>query len=272
MKNLYNTGLIRVEPGQKVRLRDIDPESSGEYLSKEQAAPRHAKLLSQLKELQTALYAEHQRSVLIVIQAMDTGGKDGAVKSLMSGINPAGVRETSFKVPNAKELSFDFLWRCHQAVPPKGHIGVWNRSHYEDVLVVRIHDLIDKKTCKQRFEHINNFEKLLSDNGTMVLKFFLHISKDEQKKRLQARLDNPEKWWKFNTGDLKERAYWDDYQAAYEDVFNSCSTEYAPWHIVPANRKWARDIALAEAVVTALEKQDYKYPKADFDPSKIVLE
>jgi PPK2 family polyphosphate:nucleotide phosphotransferase len=194
------------------------------------------------------------------------------VKSLLTGVNPAGVQVTSFKAPTWEELDHDYLWRVHHKVPPRGVIGVWNRSHYEDVLIVRVHKLIEKAVWKARYEQINNFEKMLSENGVTIVKFFLHISKDEQKERLQARLDDPAKHWKFNVGDLKERALWDEYQEAYEDAINQCSTEWAPWHIVPADKKWARNIAVAEAVVDALETMNPQFPTADFDATQIVVE
>jgi PPK2 family polyphosphate:nucleotide phosphotransferase len=271
MKN-RKTALIQVKPGEKVRLAKIAADNTGDYKGKEESFERLAALQARLGELQERLYAEDKRSVLLVLQAMDTGGKDGAVKSLLTGINPVGVQVTSFKAPSQEELDHDYLWRVHQKVPGRGLIGVWNRSHYEDVLIVRVHKLIDKETAQARFEQINNFEKMLVENGTTILKFFLHISKDEQKERLQARLDNPEKHWKFNVGDLKERALWDDYQQAYEDVLNHCSTAHAPWHLVPADKKWARNIAVAEAVVAALEKMNPQFPKVDINPSEIVIE
>jgi PPK2 family polyphosphate:nucleotide phosphotransferase len=266
------SSLVTVRPGTEVRLRDIDPDATSGYASKEETLMRLRELRERLSTLQEALYAEDQRSVLIVLQAMDTGGKDGALKSLLTGVNPAGVHVTSFKAPTAEELSHDFLWRVHKAVPAKGIIGVWNRSHYEDVLIVRVHDMVPKKVWQARYEDINNFEEMLTRNGVTLLKFFLHISKDEQKERLQARLDDPEKNWKFNPGDLKERALWDDYQAAFEDAVNKCSTAHTPWMVVPANKKWARNIALAEAVVAALEKMKPQYPKAKFDPKSIVID
>jgi PPK2 family polyphosphate:nucleotide phosphotransferase len=266
------SSIVTVRPGAKVRLRDIDPDATGGYSSKEETLERLNVLRQRLSTLQEALYAEDKRSVLIVLQAMDTGGKDGALKSLLTGVNPAGVQVTSFKTPSSQELEHDFLWRVHKAAPPKGIIGVWNRSHYEDVLIVRVHNIVEKKVWQARYEDINNFEQLLTRNGVTVLKFFLHISKQEQKERLQARLDKPDKNWKFNVGDLKERALWDDYQAAFEDAINKCSTAHAPWLVVPANHKWARNIALAEAVVAALEKMKPQYPKPDFDPKSIVID
>ena len=203
---------------------------------------------------------------------MDTGGKDGAVKDLCAGLNPAGLHLTSFKAPSLEELDHDFLWRIHKAAPAKGMIGIWNRSHYEDVLVARVHKLVPKKVWKARYDQINRFEEILTETGTTILKFMLHISKDEQKKRLQARLDRPDKWWKFNVGDIKERARWSDYQKAYEDAVNKCSTKCAPWHIVPANHKWARNVAIADVVLRALKEMDPRYPKVLFDPKTIQLD
>ena len=266
------SALVVVKPGKKVRLSDIDPDATGDYASKEDTLQALETLRKKLSTLQEALYAEHRQSLLIVMQAMDTGGKDGAVKNLLTGLNPSGINVTSFKAPTSQELDHDFLWRLHQHVPPKGMIGVWNRSHYEDVLIVRVHKLIGKSVWQSRYEDINNFEQLLVRSNVTILKFFLHISKDEQKKRLQARLDDPEKNWKFNIGDLSERKLWDKYQDAYEDALNKCSTEHAPWMIVPANHKWSRNIAIAEAVVTALENLKPQYPKATVDPKTIVIE
>ncbi len=258
-------------PGKKIRLKNMDASDSGGYKVKEESLARLGELQEKLRELQDRLYAEDKRSLLLIFQAMDTGGKDGAVKSLLTGINPAGVHVTSFKAPSSEELDHDYLWRVHQKVPARGLIGVWNRSHYEDVLIVRVHKLVETQVWKSRFAQINAFEELLAANGVTILKFFLHISKDEQKERLQARLDDPSKQWKFNVGDLKERAFWDDYQNAYEDALNECSTPHAPWHIVPSDKKWARNIAVAEAVGEALEAMKPQYPKVEFDPQKIVI-
>ena len=203
---------------------------------------------------------------------MDTGGKDGAIRNLCAGLNPAGLEIRSFKAPSQEELDHDFLWRLHQVAPAKGMIGIWNRSHYEDVLVVRVHKLVPKKVWKARYEQINAFEKILTDNGTTIVKFMLHISKDEQKKRLQARLDDPTKWWKFNPNDIKERALWPRYQDAYEDAINRCATDHAPWHIVPANHKWARNLAMVEVVLRILKKMDPRYPKLSFDPKTLIID
>ncbi len=269
---MKKTNLITVTPGKRVRLKSIDTGATGAYKEKEEPVERQKTIEKRLVALQTRLYAESKRSLLIVFQAMDTGGKDGATKSLFTGVNSAGIHVTSFKAPTSLELAHDFLWRVHAAVPERGMIGVWNRSHYEDVLITRVHGLIDKKTAHERFEAINDFERMLSKNGVTILKFFLHISKKEQKERLQARLDDPEKNWKFSVGDLKEREFWNDYQHAFEAALSHCSTEYAPWHIVPADHKWARDIAISERVLKTLEAMDPQFPDVDFDPKKIVIE
>jgi len=268
---MKKTGLVVVSPTKKINLNDVSPADTGEYKDKVEVRARVAEMHARLSELQAALYAENKRSVLIVLQAMDTGGKDGALRSLMTGIDPAGVQVASFKAPTSTELEHDFLWRIHAATPPKGVIGVWNRSHYEDVLIARVRNLVEKDIWRARYDHINNFEKMLSDSGVTILKYFLHISKDEQKARLQARLDNPDKNWKFNAADLDERALWDDYQKAYEDALSKCSTKVAPWRIIPANHKWARDIAIMQDVTAALEAMNPQYPKATFDPKSIVI-
>jgi PPK2 family polyphosphate:nucleotide phosphotransferase len=264
-------GLLRVWPGDKIRLAHIDPGAKPR-LSREDADEQIEQLRERLLELQQALYAENQRSLLIVVQAMDTGGKDGAIKKICSGLDPNGVQLTNFKVPTPEERARDFLWRVHAAAPRKGSIGIWNRSHYEDVLVPRVHGQIDDEVWRERCEDINAFERLLTRNGVVLLKFFLHISKEEQKCRLEARLRDPQKLWKFNLGDLKERARWEEYQQAYEQAITTCSTEWAPWHIVPADRKWARNLQLLEVIVSALEEMNPQYPKPDFDPAEIVVE
>jgi PPK2 family polyphosphate:nucleotide phosphotransferase len=263
--------VVTVSPGHKIKLSRIDPDDTG-GTTKENAQERFSELREKISELQQILHAEHQRSLLLVFQAMDTGGKDGAIKDLCAGLNPAGLELTSFKAPSTEERDHDFLWRIHQAAPGKGMIGIWNRSHYEDVLIVRVHKLVPRKVWKARYDQVNRFEEILAGNGTTIVKFMLHISKDEQKERLQARLDRPEKWWKFNVGDLKERACWSDYQEAYEDAVNKCSTKWAPWHIVPANHKWARNLALAEIVLRTLKEMDPRYPKVSFDPRAIKID
>ena len=260
-----------MQAGGQIRLAEIDPDAEA-AASKAKAERELEKLQERLTELQQALYAEHQRSLLIVMQAMDTGGKDGAIKKLCRGLDPNGVQLTNFKYPTSEEWDHDFLWRIHHATPRKGSIGIWNRSHYEDVLVPRVHAQISEEVWSDRCEDINAFERFLTRNGVTVLKFFLHISKDEQKSRLEARLKDPQKLWKFNVGDLKERARWDDYQLAYEAVINRTSTDYAPWQIVPANHKWARNIVLMRSVVSALEEMNPQYPAPDFDPKAIAVE
>ncbi len=264
-------GIVVVRRGDKVRLADVDPGAKPAG-SKEDASDRVETLRARLAELQGALYAEHKRSLLMVVQAMDTGGKDGAIKKICSGLDPNGVQLTNFKVPSPEERDHDFLWRIHANAPRKGSIGIWNRSHYEDVLVPRVHKQIDEQIWRERCEDINAFERLLCRNGVTLVKFFLHISKEEQKARLQARLRDPQKLWKFNSGDLKERALWAEYQSAYEDAINECSTDCAPWHIVPADRKWARNLWMLETIVRTLEGMSPQYPPADFDPKKIVIE
>ena len=272
---LPKTSAVPVK-GKLFKLADVDPDSEKPFAhhphNRDDATSRLLELRKRLFELQELLYAEHQRSLLLVFQAMDTGGKDGAIGNLLTGVNPAGVSVASFKAPSAEELSHDFLWRIHAQAPKRGHIGVFNRSHYEDVLVTRVHGLVDDATAEQRFADINNFEAMLTRNGTRILKFFLHISKEEQAARLQARLDNPAKNWKFEAGDLKERAHWDEYQAVYEDALRHCSPAHAPWFVIPANQKWARDLALAEIVVATLEDMNPQPPKATFDVAAQVVE
>ncbi len=218
-------------------------------------------LNAEMAELQNTLYAEHKHKVLVVLQAMDTGGKDGVIRKVFSGINPQGVKVISFKAPTSVELDHDFLWRVHAAVPAKGDIVVFNRSHYEDVLITRVHKWIDDKTAAKRMRQINNFESMLAEEGTTILKFFLHISKDEQKIRLRSRLDDPTRAWKFNPLDLEERKYWDAYQAAFQDAISHTSTAHAPWYIVPANRKWVRDLAISTVIVEKLRSLKLKYPE-----------
>jgi PPK2 family polyphosphate:nucleotide phosphotransferase len=272
---LPKTPAVFVE-GQNFKLATVNPDDTTPFKhhpdGKDDAEPRLLELRKRLSELQELLYAEHKRSLLIVLQAMDTGGKDGAIENLLTGVNPAGVQVASFKAPSKEELDHDFLWRIHAQAPRQGHITVFNRSHYEDVLITRVHGLIDEKTCQQHYEDINNFERLLRHSGTRILKFFLHISKEEQAQRLQARLDDPAKNWKFDPNDLKERAYWDDYQDAYEAALRNCSSEKAPWFVVPANHKWARDLAITEIVVAALEDMNPQPPQPDFDVKAQVIE
>ncbi len=262
---------IVVRPDSNIRLADVDPAAKPPG-SKRRGSNTVEELQARLAELQVALFAQHKRSVLIVVQAMDTGGKDGAIKVLCSGLDPNGVQLTNFKYPSAEEWDHDYLWRIHHATPRKGSIAIWNRSHYEDVLVPRVHDQITQEVWRERCEDINNFERMITRNGVTLIKFFLHISKEEQKARLEARLKDPTKLWKFNPGDLKERALWPAYQSAYEAVINACATDYAPWHIVPADRKWVRNVRMLQTVVDTLETMHPEYPAPEFDPETIVLE
>ncbi len=230
-----------------------------------------AKLNAQLVELQTVLFAEHKHKVLVVLQAMDTGGKDGVIRKVFSGINPMGVHIASFKAPTANELDHDYLWRVHERVPAKGEMVVFNRSHYEDVLITRVEGWIDNATAKRRFRQINEFENMLAEEGTTILKFFLHISKDEQKQRLQDRLDDDAKQWKFNVGDLDTRAKWDDYQRVYEQAIATTSTSHAPWHVVPSDRNWVRDLYVLSVLVNALNSLAMKYPDPPPGLEKLVI-
>jgi PPK2 family polyphosphate:nucleotide phosphotransferase len=263
---------IVISPGTKIKLKDYDPNYTGEYQQRKDAEKILVGIKSQMIELQELLYAENKRALLIILQAMDTAGKDGTIRHVMGGVDPQGCDVESFKVPTPEELSHDFLWRAHKVVPGKGKIVIFNRSYYEDVLVVRVHNLVPKEVWTKRYEHINGFEKCLIDNNTMILKFFLHISKDEQKKRIEQRLEDPAKKWKFSEADLKEREYWDDYMDAYENVLTKCSTEYAPWHIIPANKKWYRNLVIGEIIVNALKEQNMKFPEPKIDLSKIKIE
>jgi PPK2 family polyphosphate:nucleotide phosphotransferase len=251
-----------VRPGHRASLDHVDPDDASLAKDKDHAAKRFSALQSRLAELQDLLFAAHETKLLIVLQGMDTSGKDGVIRHVLASFNPQGTRVESFKQPTEDELDHDFLWRVHRKVPGNGEVVVFNRSHYEDVLVVRVHDLVPKHIWKQRYGQIKEFERILADNGTLILKFFLHISKDEQRKRLQRRLDDPTKRWKFKEGDLKERKSWNEYQRAYEDALSKTSTPWAPWHIVPANHKWYRDFVVGSIIVDALEKLHLKYPKA----------
>lgn len=261
----------RVEPGQKVRLSQWDPSDTGGCEGKAMALKEIKKNLKRLAELEYLLYAENKRSVLIVLQAMDAGGKDGTIRHVMGPLNPQSCKVTSFKTPSVEELSHDFLWRIHKAVPRKGEIGIFNRSHYEDVLIVRVKNLVEKSIWSKRYRQINNFERMLSENGVHILKFYLHISKDEQLKRLQARLDDPNKHWKITAADAEERKYWDDYIAAFEDALTKCSTAYAPWYIIPANVKWYRNRVISEIMVKTFESFKMKFPKPTADITSIKL-
>jgi PPK2 family polyphosphate:nucleotide phosphotransferase len=256
--------------GEKVKLSKYDADYHSDY-HKSAAKEILSELQKRKAELQERLYAEGKQSLLVVLQAMDTGGKDGTIRRVFTGINPLGLKIASFKRPTDEELAHDFLWRVHKQVPRKGLIGIFNRSHYEDVLVVRVNQLVSDEVWKARYDHINDFEKMLHDNGTRILKFYLHISKDEQKQRLQDRINEPDKNWKFEMGDLPVRERWDDYMQAFEDVLTRCNTSYAPWHIVPANRKWYRDLVVCQRIVETLEDMNPQFPPPEDGLDKVVI-
>ena len=270
MPNIDKTRFL-VKPHKKIRLADYDPADTSLMPDKEKVKVEIEQDLEQMRDLQDRFYAEHERAVLIVLQGMDTSGKDGTIKHVMSGVNPLACSALGFKAPAGEELDHDFLWRFQRVMPKYGHIGVFNRSHYEDVLAVRVHQLVPKKVWKARYDQINRFEELAVELGTVILKFYLHISKEEQKRRLEERLANPNKNWKFSLGDVQERALWDDYQEAYEDALNKCSTEAAPWYIVPADHKWFRNWMVATVIVDKLKslKPQYPPPKTDLTQIRI---
>lgn len=260
---------LRIEPGSRFSIARVDPGDTGSLRDKAEAQERLQEDLDILPKLQYLLYADGTRAALVVLQAMDTGGKDGVIRNVMSGLNPAGCIVTSFKAPSSGELAHDYLWRVHQAVPARGMIGVFNRSHYEDVLVVRVHRLVPEKVWRGRYRQINEFERMLTENGVSILKIYLHISREEQEKRLHARIEDPSKNWKFSPADLEERKLWDDYMVAFEDAIGECSTEWAPWHVVPANRKWYRDAVVARLLREHLEALKLRTPKPRMDLSKV---
>ncbi len=263
----------RIKPGTKINLVKWNPDDTGAFKGdKAKGLEQVEALNTELEALQEVLYAEHKHKVLIVLQAMDTGGKDGVIRRVFDGVNPQGVRVASFKVPTPEELDHDYLWRVHKVTPGSGEMVIFNRSHYEDVLVVRVHNLVPPEVWSKRYDQINDFERMLTENGTTILKFFLHIDLDEQKERLQARLNDPTKRWKFRLGDLKERKLWNEYRQAYEDVLSKTSTESAPWYIVPANRKWYRDLVIASVLVDALRKLDMRYPEPEENLDGVVIE
>ncbi|MGU3538135.1 polyphosphate kinase 2 family protein [Methylobacterium sp. A54F] len=254
-------GIVTIEPGEPCSLAAIDPDADG-GLDKAEAKQALDVERGRIRALQERLYAERTRSLLVVLQAIDTGGKDGTIRAVLEGVNPQGCSVASFKVPSSEERDHDFLWRYHKRAPARGMIGVFNRSHYEDVLVVRVKDIVPEPVWRARYGLINDFERLLTASGTVVLKFFLHISKAEQKERLEARIADPEKHWKFDPADLVERRSWDAYQAAFEDALGRCSTPQAPWHVVPANRKWFRNLVIARTIADTLEAMDPQFPQA----------
>jgi PPK2 family polyphosphate:nucleotide phosphotransferase len=262
---------FRVEPGTRMRLAEVDPDESEHYGRKKDVNEELRRHRDRISDLQARLYGEQRRSLLIVLQAMDTGGKDGTIKGVFQGVNPQGCQVWSFKAPSNEEAAYDFLWRYHQKAPSKGMIHIFNRSQYEDVLIVRVKDLVPESVWRPRYEAIKQFEYALTSDGVTVLKFFLHISRDEQKRRLESRLADPDKRWKFSSNDLKERAYWDDYQAAFEDAVNECSTSYAPWYVVPANKKWYRNLVVARTIADTLEAMSPRFPAAEKGLDKVEI-
>ena len=265
-----NSKKLMVKPGKKLNLADHDPDDSHGF-TKDMADRQLVKYRAKLDQLQELLYAGHQHALLIVLQAMDAGGKDGTIRHVMSGVNPQSCDVASFKAPTALELGHDFLWRVHKVVPIKGNIGIFNRSHYEDVLIARVPKLVPKSVWSKRYAHINDFERMLADNGVKILKFFLHISKDEQKRRFEERLADPNKRWKVSPADFEERKLWDQYMIAFEAALTKCSFDWAPWYVIPANKKWFRNCAISQIIVEALESLDMEYPKIAFDPAHIVI-
>ena len=255
--------------GKSVKLSKWDADATPGMKDKEAAAESLAKNLERLDSLQYGLYAEGRRSLLLVFQGMDAAGKDGVIRKVATAFNPQGCRAWSFKVPTVEEAAHDFLWRIHRAAPAKGEVGIFNRSHYEDVLVVRVHDLVPKNVWSRSYDEINEFEKRLHEHGTTILKFFLHIDRDEQMERIRARLDDPAKHWKFSEADLEERKHWDAYQEAFEDLLARCSTKHAPWFVIPANRKWYRDAAVADIVAGALAEMDPKPAPVKLDVKRL---
>jgi PPK2 family polyphosphate:nucleotide phosphotransferase len=272
MKTSKLAKTYRIDDGKIFRLKDIDPSDTGQWDSQEEAGEKLQKDIARMEELQKKLYAQDHWALLLIFQAMDAAGKDGTIKHVMSGVNPQGCQVYSFKTPSATELQHDFLWRTTQHLPERGHIGIFNRSYYEEVLVVRVHSevlkneslppsLITKDIWKERFEDIRAFERHMARSGTVIRKFFLRLSKKEQKKRFLARLEEPEKNWKFSEADIHERAYWDDYQKAYEEMIRHTATKQAPWYVVPADNKWFTHLVVASAIVETLDELGLSYPK-----------
>jgi PPK2 family polyphosphate:nucleotide phosphotransferase len=262
---------LTVKPGEKVKLKDFDPRCCGND-EKESAAAEMENLAKRLDEFTYRLYAENRRSLLVVLQGMDTSGKDGTIRHVMGQVSPLTVQVHAFKQPSEEELDHDFLWRIHMRVPRRGNVGIFNRSQYEDVLVVRVHGLVPTEVWGQRYDAINSFERLIVEGGMTIVKCFLHISQAEQRERLQKRLTDPTKCWKFNIKDLEERKLWDDYQVAYEDALTLCNTKHAPWYIIPADRKWYRNLCISRLLVKTLEEMDPKFPPPPEGIERIVVE
>ncbi|MGO4572339.1 polyphosphate kinase 2 family protein [Microvirga sp. 2TAF3] len=263
---------LQVKPGKSIKLKERDPRDTLIFEDEELTKAATAQLAQEIDALQDRLYAEGQRALLVILQGMDTSGKDGTIRGVFNSTGPIGVSVTAFRRPTENELAHDYLWRVHEACPKRGTIGIFNRSHYEDVLVAKVHGLAPKKAIEQRYEQINAFEKMLSENGTVILKFMLHISKEEQRERLQERLDNPKKHWKFNPGDLDDRKNWGDFQDAYETMLDNCSTTWAPWYVIPGDRKWVRNAAIAHIVKATLEDMNPHYPQPPWKPSDFKIE
>lgn len=263
----------RVVPGTKVHLDKIDPADQHLYEGdKSEGKNALVPLAAELGSLQNLLYAQGRKRLLVVLQAMDTAGKDGTIRDVFADMDAIGVRVVAFKAPSEPELAHDYLWRVHSQVPRNGEVTVFNRSHYEDVIVVRVRGFAPEERWSKRFDHIRCFEQMLVDEGTTIVKFFLHISKEEQKERLQSRLDDPEKRWKFNPADLEDRARWSDYQRAYEEVLSRTSTDAAPWYVIPANRKWYRNLVISRILIDTMTGLKMEFPKPDFDHKKIIVE
>lgn len=262
---------LRAEPGAKVHLSKYDADETLGWHKGHKTDASLQKTVEKMDNLQYRLAAEKKRALLVVLQGLDAAGKDGTIRHVMSGMNPQGCKVTSFKVPSAEEAAHDFLWRIHKAVPEHGEVGIFNRSHYEDVLVARVHKLVPKEVWSRRYDQINDFESMLVENGTTILKFFLHITKNEQKKRLLVRVDDPEHQWKISEADFRERKFWDDYTGAYEDAIEKCGTKIAPWFIIPANKKWFRNLAVSHIITETLGKMDPKFPAPTVDISKLKL-
>lgn len=263
----------KVKPGTPVDLSNWDPNDKSLFdMGKKKGKKLLLQLNEELETLQELLYAEGKHKVLIVLQALDTGGKDGTIRHVFEGVNPQGVKVASFKAPSSEERAHDYLWRIHKHTPKKGEIVIFNRSHYEDVLVVRVHNLVPEEVWSRRYEHIRAFEKMLTDEGTTILKFYLHIDQAEQKERLQARLDESSKHWKFSKADLKERKYWGQYAKAFEDAFEKTSTETAPWYVIPANRKWYRNLVISSIIIEKLKELKMAYPDAEEGLDEVVIE
>ena len=260
---------FRVETGSKVDLGKVDAGFKDQHESREQALPEIEACDQKLHDLQYLMYAEGRRSLLICLQGRDAAGKDGTINHVLGAMNPQGCTVTGFKVPSKEEAAHDFLWRYHQAAPRTGQVAIFNRSHYEDVLVVRVHDLVPEKVWSKRYEHINNFEKLLHDNGTHILKFYLHIDQGEQLQRFKQRIDDPARHWKISEGDYAERPFWDAYTDAFEAALGKCSSAHAPWFVIPSNHKWFRNLAVSRIVVETLEQLDMKFPAPTVDMDEI---